>query len=95
MDTDLRTLYMSWHPVTRSGRKVVRVEEVDMLADVPKASCIKTDPAPLDKGAMELWGWAGEKATRSRKVGVQTCHPHCQLCHQSLGSLADTQLGRV
>lgn len=50
MDTDLRTLCMSVHPVKRSGRKVVRVEELDMLADVPKAACMKTDPATLDKG---------------------------------------------
>lgn len=52
---------------------MVRMEEVDMLADVPRAS---SGLATLNKGTMELWGWTGEWAPQSRKVRAQTGYPH-------------------
>lgn len=60
MGIDLRILYMSWYPVQRSGRRVVREKVVDILTDVPKASLVKTGPATLNKGTVELWDWVGE-----------------------------------
>lgn len=62
-----------------------------MLAELPKASYVKTGPAPFIKLPRSSGtGPVNEPPRTERSERAQTCRPHSQLCCQSWGSLADT-----